>query len=268
MDEAWLKGIYRTSDVDIPKDPLQRVVGQEDAISLARIAAAQKRNLLLVGPPGTGKSMIALALSFHLPQPTEEVQVVDNPENPERPFIEVRSADEVRREWEDRQSAEGELINPIDAPVKVAEELNYRCVRCGIYSPPSERICPSCGEAKQEKQEKATVSNPFGDLLGVVEMTITQMGVEMPSRKRRVKTTRKVGEREEVVVYEPAGEAAIKILDEEALEKRHDIERRSPRKVLVPLNRKPFVLAAGASETELLGDGVDHVALAGQTLVR
>jgi ATP-dependent Lon protease len=180
--------------------------------------------------------------------------VVDNPEAPERPFAEVRSAEVVEREWEDELSAEGELLNPIDVPVKVAEELGYRCVKCGIYSPPSDRACPSCSEPKTGKENKATVSNPFGDLIGVVEMTISQMGVGLPDKKKRVKTTRQVGDREEVVVYEPAGESAIKVLDEEALEKRREFERRSPSKVLLPLDRKPFVLATGSSETELLGD--------------
>ncbi|MCK4445191.1 MAG: ATP-binding protein, partial [Thermoplasmata archaeon] len=57
-----------TADVIIPQDPLARVIGQEEAISLARIAASQRRHLMLVGPPGTGKSMIAQALSLHLPR--------------------------------------------------------------------------------------------------------------------------------------------------------------------------------------------------------
>jgi ATP-dependent Lon protease len=46
----------------------------------------------------------------------------------------------------------------------------------------------------------------------------------------------------------------IRVLDQKALEKRRELERISPRKVLVPLNRNPFVLSTGASETELLGD--------------
>ncbi|WP_235584796.1 ATP-binding protein [Candidatus Methanomethylophilus sp. 1R26] len=62
-------------------------MGQEEAISLAKIAAVQRRNLLLVGPPGTGKSMIAHAIALNLPKPTQEIRVAQNPENPERPFL-------------------------------------------------------------------------------------------------------------------------------------------------------------------------------------
>ncbi len=66
-------------------------------------------------------------------------------------------------------------------------------------------------------------------------------------------TTRKQFGKEEVVVFERAGDL-IKVLDQKALEKRREIEKVSPRKVLVPLDRNPFLLATGASETELLGD--------------
>ena len=38
------------------------------------------------------------------------------------------------------------------------------------------------------------------------------------------------------------------------LERRRKIEKKSPSKVIVPIDRKPFILATGASETELIGD--------------
>ena len=65
-----LEDIKTTADIIIPQDPLDRVIGQDEAKVLARIAAFQRRHLLLVGPPGTGKSMIGQALSIHLPRPT------------------------------------------------------------------------------------------------------------------------------------------------------------------------------------------------------
>lgn len=69
----------------------------------------------------------------------------------------------------------------------------------------------------------------------------------------RVTTTRKRFGKEEVVVFERAGEM-IKVLDQQALENRRNLEKMSPRKVIVPIDRNPFILATGASETELLGD--------------
>ena len=71
-DEGFaLDDFETTAEIAIPDDPLKRVVGQDEAVKLARIAANQRRHFLLVGPPGTGKSMIAQALSLHLPSVTE-----------------------------------------------------------------------------------------------------------------------------------------------------------------------------------------------------
>ncbi len=245
---ADVKSLETTDEILIPKDPLDRVLGQEEAIELAKIAAKQRRHLLLVGPPGTGKSMIARAISMQIPKPKSEVRVAHNPENPERPFLEVLSEDEIRNESTSLAASSGKLLDPEKAPKHVAEKLGYVCKNCGQYSQPTENTCPHCGKSKIDMGQMQ--NNPFGDILGNMFQAIPQMSVG----KERVNTTRTLADgTEETVVFERAGDK-IRMLDQKALEKRREMEKNSKQKVLVKLDRDPFVLATGASETELLGD--------------
>ncbi|MCI4329332.1 MAG: ATP-binding protein, partial [Thermoplasmata archaeon] len=212
-----LDEIRTSNDIQIPSDPLARVIGQEKAVELARVAAYQHRHLLLVGPPGVGKSMTAQALALHLERPRTEIRIVHNPENPERPSVEVTGREEVYREREARRTIEGELILPTEAPASVAERLGYRCPRCSFYSLPTERYCPSCGNVKQVVPGMTAGSgNPFRDLVGgILELTVSPGGNPMES----VRTTRLRNGVEEVVAYERAGDK-ITVLDQRALEHR------------------------------------------------
>ena len=248
MNNEFLKDIETTKDILIPKDPLERVIGHEDVIEFVKIAAKQRRNLLLVGPPGIGKSLIAQAISFHLEEPNEEITVVHNPEIPERPFVEFKTRKEIENNKKELQRAEGDIVNPMDVPEGVAERLGFRCIHCGSYNNAYQSICPKCGGDKYSHINARR--KHLGDLLGMFEMNSDPVNIP----HERVTTTRMRDEREEVVIYERVDGEHIKILDQSALEKRREIVDVKPKNVVVPLERKLFIQATGASETELLGD--------------
>ena len=248
MKKEHLKDIDTTKSILIPKDPLDRVIGHDDIIKFVKIAAKQRRNLLLVGPPGIGKSLIAQAISFHLNKPNEEITVVHNPERPERPFVEIKTSNERKNERVKLQKAEGNIVNASQIPEAVAERLGFRCVHCGSYNSAYQSICQKCGGDKFSHINARR--KHLGDLLGMFEMN--RGPVSFP--QERVTTTRINNGKEEVVIYERIDGDRVKILDQAALEKRREIVDEKPKNVIVPLKRKLFIQATGASETELLGD--------------
>lgn len=161
MRKEFLEDINTTEDVLIPEDPLDRVIGHDDVMPIIKIAAKQRRNLLLVGPPGIGKSLIAQAISSYLPKPNEEIAVLHNPERPERPIVEVRKRKEIEKESKEFGGSSGKLIDPKEVPANVAEKLGFRCVHCKEYSSAYEKICPKCGRDKfaELNSQKDTLEN-------------------------------------------------------------------------------------------------------------
>src|SRR5512137_1539353 len=68
--EDWIRSqkFQTTADVKIPSQLVDQVIGQDDAVMVIRKAAEQKRHVILIGEPGTGKSMLARSMVDFLPK--------------------------------------------------------------------------------------------------------------------------------------------------------------------------------------------------------
>ena len=79
-----------TADVAVPEKLIEQVIGQEKAVEVIRKAAEQRRHVMLIGDPGTGKSMLARSMTELLPhEELEDTIAYPNQEDPHAPRIRV-----------------------------------------------------------------------------------------------------------------------------------------------------------------------------------
>ena len=77
-----------TAEIKVSNRIVDQVIGQKEAVDVVKKAAQQRRHLLLIGEPGTGKSMIGQALAELLPKERlVDVLCFPNPLDENQPLI-------------------------------------------------------------------------------------------------------------------------------------------------------------------------------------
>jgi predicted ATP-dependent protease len=230
---------YETTREVKVKDSFDAIVGQERAKRVLLLALLQKRHVLLVGPPGVGKSL--LAKSIVEPQDNKRnemfrdgVLVFDNPTRPEKPKIKVVTEEEEwKKETKTRKS--NEFLKPFwEVNPEILKALGIMCRRCGEISSVKKSVCPRCGAPKFAGED------PFSDLYR--EKPKPYVDVYEVENGEKVKLRYFPDPKDE-----PHFIRVIKLT-----------KRKSKKfKVLIDPWRPIFVRVAGNNAAELLGD-VEH----------
>jgi len=86
-----------TADIKVPKNIIDQVLGQDVAVEIMKKAAGQRRHVLLIGSPGTGKSMLGMGLAELLPkEKLVDTLSFPNPNDENAPLIRTLSAGQGR----------------------------------------------------------------------------------------------------------------------------------------------------------------------------
>ncbi len=77
-----------SSQIEVPARLIDQVIGQEHAVEVIRKAAIQRRHVMMIGSPGTGKSMLAKGMAELLPkEELQDILVYPNSDDSNNPIV-------------------------------------------------------------------------------------------------------------------------------------------------------------------------------------
>ena len=90
--------IKSSKDIEVPPLLIDQVIGHEESIETIKKAAKQRRNVLLIGDPGVGKSMLAKGMAQILPHESlQDILIYPNVEDNNHPIIRTVPAGEGKK---------------------------------------------------------------------------------------------------------------------------------------------------------------------------
>ena len=90
--------IQSSKDIEVPPLLIDQVIGHEESIETIKKAAKQRRNILLIGDPGVGKSMLAKGMAQILPHESlQDILIYPNMEDNNHPLIRTVPAGEGKK---------------------------------------------------------------------------------------------------------------------------------------------------------------------------
>ncbi|MDD1674938.1 MAG: ATP-dependent protease LonB [Methanomicrobiales archaeon] len=82
-----------SSEIEVPPKLIDQVIGQEHAVEVIKKAAIQRRHVMMIGSPGTGKSMLAKGMAELLPkEELQDILVYPNSEDSNNPVVRTVAA--------------------------------------------------------------------------------------------------------------------------------------------------------------------------------
>lgn len=102
--ELYEDNFETTDSIDVPELLIDQIIGQEHAVEVVKKAASQRRHVMMIGSPGTGKSLLSKAMAELLPkEELQDIMAYPNPEDSNNPKIRSVPAGKGRRSsWHTR----------------------------------------------------------------------------------------------------------------------------------------------------------------------